>query len=40
MQKLEILTDEELVKLHADGDVAASGVLLCRYKNAVKAICR
>ena len=40
MQKLEILTDEELVKLHADGDIAASGVLLCRYKNAVKAICR
>lgn len=40
MQKLDTLTDEELAKLHADGNTAASGVLLYRYKNAVKAICR
>lgn len=40
MQNIKNLTDEELIKLCTDGNAAASEVLLSRYKNTVKAICR
>ncbi len=40
MDNYNRLTDEELVKLANEGDSLASGALLYRYKNTVKATCR